>query len=166
MGRGRGAVFLDRDGVINRERGAHTWRLEDFELLPDVAQALNAVHGAGRLAIVVSNQSGIALGLYDQAAVEAVHAYLHRQLARQGAQLDAMYYCPHHPEQGRCLCRKPGSLLFERAVARLGLDVTNSLMVGDRERDIEAAEAVGIRGVLVPPNEALLPVLNKEGMTS
>jgi D-glycero-D-manno-heptose 1,7-bisphosphate phosphatase len=164
MEQGRGAVFLDRDGVINRERGAHTWKLEDFEVLPDVAEAVHAVHAAGRLAIVISNQSGIGLGLYDKAAVEAVHGYLHRQLARQGAQLDAVYYCPHHPSVGRCLCRKPGGLLFERAIARYGIDVARSLMIGVRVRDIAAAAPVQVRGVLVPPNGPLLPVLNQEGM--
>lgn len=164
MERGRPALFLDRDGVINRERGAHTWRLEEFELLPGVAEAVRSARAAGLLVIVVTNQSGIALGLYGHADVERLHAYLHRQLARQGAQLDAVYYCPHHPEQGRCLCRKPGALLVERAVARFGIDPSRSLMVGDRQRDVEAANAAGVRGVLVPANGPLLPVLQAEGM--
>jgi D-glycero-D-manno-heptose 1,7-bisphosphate phosphatase len=113
---------------------------------------------------VITNQSGIGLGLYHHADVERVHAYLHRQLAQQGAHLDAVYYCPHHPEQGRCLCRKPGSLLFERAVARFGIDGSRSLMVGDRQRDVDAAEAVGIRGVLVAADQPLLPVLERHGI--
>ena len=164
MSDGRAALFLDRDGVINRERGSHTWKLEDFEILPDVAEAVLAAHAAGLLVIVVTNQSGIGLGLYDHADVERLHTYLHRQLALQGAQLDAVYYCPHHPSQGRCLCRKPAGLLFERAVARFGIDPSRSFMVGDRQRDIDAAATVGIRGILVPADQALLPLLKKEGL--
>lgn len=164
MGNGRPGLFLDRDGVINRERGGHTWRIEDFDVLPDVAPAVKAAQAAGMLVVVVTNQSGIALGLYDHADVALVHAELRRRLALQGAFIDAVYYCPHHPSQGRCLCRKPGSLLLERAIARYGIDPGRSCMVGDRERDVEAAGAVGIRGVLVKVNSSLLTVLKTEGV--
>lgn len=160
----KGALFLDRDGVINRERGSHTWRLEDFEILPGVAEAVKAAHAAGKRVVVVTNQSGIGLGFYGHGDVEELHDYLHRQLALRGTYLDAVYYCPHHPTQGRCLCRKPGSLLVERALSRFGIDPLLSLMVGDRERDVEAAARAGVRGVLVEPNQPLLPVLKKEGM--
>lgn len=155
----RGAVFLDRDGVINRERGEHTWKLEDFEILPDVAAGIKAIHEAGLLAIVVSNQSGIGLGLYTHEDVRLLHGYLHRHLGEQGVMIDELYYCPHHPQQGRCLCRKPGRLLLERAIARFGIDPKRSVMIGDRERDIEAAAGAGVKGILVPPNTSLLQVL-------
>jgi D-glycero-D-manno-heptose 1,7-bisphosphate phosphatase len=164
MGQGRAALFLDRDGVINRERGMHTWRLEEFEVLPDVAAAVRAANGAGLPVIVVTNQSGIGLGLYSHADVERIHDYLHRQLAKDGAHLDAVYYCPHHPQQGLCLCRKPGSLLFERAIARFGIAASRSLMVGDRQRDVDAANAAGVRGILVAPDQPLLPLLKRERM--
>lgn len=159
--RGRPAVFLDRDGVINRERGEHTWRLADFEILPDVAEAIRTINASGRLVIVISNQSGIGLGLYGKGEVEQLHDYLHAQLAAHGAAIDAVYYCPHHPTQGRCLCRKPGSLLLERAIARHGIDASASMMIGDRERDIEAAAAVGVKGILVAPNASLLQTLRQ-----
>ena len=162
MDKGKPALFLDRDGVINRERGAHTWRMEDFEILPGVAEALVAARSAGMLIIVVTNQSGIGLGLYTQGDVERLHTYLHRHLAEQGAKIDAVYYCPHHPDQGRCLCRKPGGSLFERAVARFGIDVSRSLMIGDKQRDLDAAATVGMRGVLVAANQPLLPLLKME----
>lgn len=155
----RGAVFLDRDGVINRERGEHTWRLEDFEILPDVAPALLELQNAGLATIVITNQSGIGLGLYTHAEVEKVHRYLHDQLSRHGVQLTGIYYCPHHPNGGACLCRKPGSLLFERAIARHGVDPLRSVMIGDRERDLIAAQAAGVRGILVAPNAPLLPLV-------
>ena len=162
MAEGRKAVFLDRDGVINRERGEHTWRLEDFEILPDVSRALKELRSEGWLTIVISNQSGIGLGLYGHAEVEKLHAYLHDRLTSAGATLDAVYYCPHHPTQGRCLCRKPGSLLLERAIARFGIDPSRSLMIGDRERDVQAAATVGVKGVLVEANASLLDTLRNQ----
>ncbi len=158
----RPAVFLDRDGVINRERGEHTWRLEDFEVLPGVPEAIRALRAAGHEVVVITNQSGIGLGLYDHAAVGVVHRYLHDMLAAQGTRLTDIYYCPHHPSQGRCLCRKPGGLLLERAIARHGLDPGRSVMIGDRERDVEAAVSVGVRGILVTANAPLLPVVLNE----
>ena len=90
MGAMRKAVFLDRDGVLNRERGEHTWRLEDFEVLESVPETLAKLQEAGWLLIVVSNQSGIGLGLYGHAQVEVLHAYLHDRLAEKGVVLDAV----------------------------------------------------------------------------
>ena len=158
----RKAVFLDRDGVINRERGQHTWRLEDFEVLPDVPVALRALQEAGHALIVITNQSGIGSGLYGHADVDRAHRYLHDMLASHGVRLTDVLYCPHHPDNGKCLCRKPGSLLFERAIAKHRLDPGRSVMIGDRERDIIAAGMVGVRGILVEANQALLPVVMNE----
>lgn len=158
----RRAVFLDRDGVINRERGEHTWRLEDFEILPDVPAALRALQDAGFRTIVITNQSGIGLGLYGHADVARVHGYLHDHLSKHGVYLTGLYYCPHHPSGGACLCRKPGSLLFERAIARYGIDSAGSVMIGDRKRDLIAAQAAGVRGILVPPNAPLLPLVRDQ----
>jgi D-glycero-D-manno-heptose 1,7-bisphosphate phosphatase len=160
----RKAVFLDRDGVLNRERGEHTWLLPDFEVLPGVPEVLAALQRKGWLLIVVSNQSGIGLGLYGHAEVEALHAYLHTRLAEQGAMLNAVYYCPHHPSKGRCLCRKPGSLLLEKAIARFGVDVRGSVFIGDRERDAEAAVAAGVRPVLVASNANIREVVERNGL--
>jgi len=158
------AIFLDRDGVLVRERGEHTWRLEDFVILPTVVEALRAICAAGKRSIMVTNQSGIGLGLYGHGDVELLHAYLHTHLAEHGAAIDAVYYCPHHPQQGRCLCRKPGSLLLERAIARFGIDAEASAMIGDRDRDVEAANGAGVRGILVEPNAPLLDVLKNHAL--
>ncbi len=157
----RPAVFLDRDGVINRERGEHTWRPQDLEVLPGVAEAVRAIHDSGRLVVVITNQSGIGLGLYTHADVARVHAMIGAELAVHGAAFDDILYCPHHPSQGRCLCRKPGGLLLERAMARHGIDPARSVMIGDRERDVQAAVAAGVRGILVPSNDPLLPLLHR-----
>lgn len=155
------AVFLDRDGVLNRERGQHTWSLPEFEVLPGVPEALRLLQDAGWLLVVITNQSGIGLGLYGHAEVEEVHGYLRRALAEHGVRSMDVFYCPHHPSKGKCLCRKPGSLLLERAMAIHGIDSTRSVMIGDRERDAEAATACGVRAIRVVSNEALLPVVRE-----
>jgi len=159
---GSACLFLDRDGVINRERGEHTWRMEDFEILPEVATALGYAQGLGYKLVVITNQSGIGLGLYGHGEVRALHQHLAAELAKAGVRLDDVLYCPHHPSGGRCLCRKPGSLLFERAKARHGIDLGRSLMIGDRDRDMQAAAALGVRGVLVQANSALLNTIKRE----
>ncbi len=156
------ALFLDRDGVLNRERGEHTWRMSDFEVLPDVPAALQQAHAAGLLLVVITNQSGIGLGLYGHQDVEEVHGYLRSMLSQHGVALADILYCPHHPSKGRCLCRKPGSLLLERAIARHDIDITRSFMIGDRERDVEAAKGAGVQGILVQHNAPLLPILEKQ----
>ena len=157
-------LFLDRDGVINRERGAHTVRLADFEVLPDGPQAIAAAVRAGWVVVVITNQSGIDLGLYDRAEVERMHRYLGDMLRDQDTAVADVLYCPHHPSVGKCLCRKPGSLLLERAMARHGMDPASSLMIGDRDRDVEAATRAGVRGILVAPNASLLETLRTHGL--
>jgi D-glycero-D-manno-heptose 1,7-bisphosphate phosphatase len=156
------AIFLDRDGVINRERGEHTWLPRHFEILPTVAPALKLLQDAGWLLVVITNQSGIGLGLYDHAHVRALHDLLEKELARSRVQLTGILYCPHHPQQGRCSCRKPGSLLLEKALARYQVDPRLSIMIGDRDRDISAAASAGIRGILVPSNSDLLRLVKDE----
>lgn len=155
----RKGLFLDRDGVVNRELGAHATRLEDFEVLADVPQAVALANSAGWTVVVITNQSGIGLGLYDHATLDRMHRYLHDMLDRQHTRVADILYCPHHPSHGRCLCRKPGGLLLERGAARHGLDLHASVMIGDRERDMEAAASVGARGILVAPNTSLLHTL-------
>jgi D-glycero-D-manno-heptose 1,7-bisphosphate phosphatase len=157
----RKAVFLDRDGVLNRERGEHTWRLPDFEVLPDVPQQLLRLQQAGWLLVVITNQSGIGLGLYGHHDVENVHRYLHAVLAGHGVALTDVYYCPHHPSRGMCLCRKPGHLLLQKAIARHRIDPAASVMIGDRDRDMAAAAAACVRGVRVEANAALAPVVDQ-----
>lgn len=149
------AVFLDRDGVVNRELGDYILRYEEFEILPELIPFLYEVKQRGYKVIIITNQAGIAKGLYDHKLVDACHAFLIEELAGHGLQLDEIYYCPHHPDFGNCLCRKPKSLLIEKALARFDLDPAASLMIGDKPRDVEAANGAGVRGFLVPPNPTL-----------
>ena len=155
----RPAAFLDRDGTIIVDVD-YPSRPEDVELLPGAAAAIRRLNEHGVAAVVVTNQSGIARGLFDEAAYERVRARLDALLAADGARLDASYHCPHHPDFGSpCDCRKPGTALHERAAREMGLDPARSLYVGDRLRDVLPALRLGGRGILVvgpstPPADA------------
>lgn len=148
------AVFLDRDGVINFERG-FTYRLEDFQILPDVFEMLKYWQGRGYLLIIVSNQSGIAKGLYKQEDVEMLHTHLLHEFQKQEIKISEVYYCIHHPDVTRCICRKPDSLFIEKALARFNIDRTRSFFIGDKERDVLAAEKAGVQGILIEANAPL-----------
>jgi D,D-heptose 1,7-bisphosphate phosphatase len=152
------AVFLDRDGTLNVETGG-VRREEALQVLPGVGAALRRLRQEGYRLVVLTNQSVIARGQADEADVAAVHRRLERELGREGAYLDGIYVCPHHPEYGSpgeraefaraCQCRKPATGLLERACAELGLDRSRSWVVGDQTRDIEMARRAGVRSILV-----------------
>lgn len=140
------AVFLDRDGTIVEDPG-FLHEPDKVRLLPGAAAAIRWLNDAGWLVVTVSNQSGIARGLYDAAAYAAVQRRLVELLTQQGARLDGAYFCPHHPDvSGPCDCRKPGVRLFRDAATALDLDLARSYWVGDRVSDIEPARALGADG--------------------
>jgi D-glycero-D-manno-heptose 1,7-bisphosphate phosphatase len=143
-------VFLDRDGVLNRKAppAQYITRPEELVILPGVEEAVAALNRAGRKVIVVTNQRGIALGLYSHDDLNRIHDKLRAQLAAHGGHLDAIYVCPH--EAGQCNCRKPLTGLFERAYRDFP-DATpeSSVMVGDSLRDIEAGLRAGMATVLI-----------------
>jgi D-glycero-D-manno-heptose 1,7-bisphosphate phosphatase len=152
-GRPRPAVFLDRDGTIIVD-AHYVARPEQVRLIAGAAAAIRRLNGAGLAVVVVTNQSGIARGMFTEAAYEAVRAEVERRLGAEGARIDATYHCPHHPSlTGPCDCRKPGLALYQRAVAELRLDARRSAFVGDRFRDVEPARHFGGLGVLVPSYE-------------
>ncbi|MCB9447742.1 MAG: HAD family hydrolase [Flavobacteriales bacterium] len=155
------AIFLDRDGVINKERGAYTYLPEDFELNHGLLENLWRLQRAGFLLVVVSNQSGIAKGLYKEADALRLHEMFLAACREKSIEIAAFYFCPHHPDSGQCLCRKPGSLMIEKALARFDVDAGKSFLIGDRERDVRAAEAVGVKGILVASNEDITAVTNR-----
>jgi len=148
---GHRAVFLDRDGTIVQDPG-FLHEPGKVRLLPGAAAAIRRLNDAGWLVVTVSNQSGIARGLYDAAAYAAVQRRLVELLAQSGARLDGAYYCPHHPDvTGPCDCRKPRLGLFRDAAAALDVDLARSYWVGDRLSDVEPARALspGRHGLLV-----------------
>ncbi len=154
------AIFLDRDGVINTERG-YTHRLEDFVILPDLMETLQEFIRRGYLLIVVTNQSGIAKELYKQGDVEILHSFLKQELAKNNISLSEVYYCMHHPDVGNCICRKPNSLFVEKALARFNIDPSKSYFIGDKERDVEAGEKAGVKGILIEANSSLKLLLDQ-----
>jgi D-glycero-D-manno-heptose 1,7-bisphosphate phosphatase len=145
----RKAAFIDRDGVLNEER-AFVHRVEDFALLPGVIEALRLLKAAGYLLVVITNQSGIARGLYSEADYLALTRHMSERLAAAGITLDAVEYCPHLPDapldryRVECDCRKPKPGMLRRAIRALGIEPGASLLVGDRLSDVEAGRAAGI----------------------
>lgn len=154
------AVFLDRDGILNKERGEYTYLLKDFELVSGVKEALKFFMARDYKLIVITNQSGIAREVYTHNDVKLLHDHMLDELAKEGIEILEIYYCPHHPETGKCLCRKPDSLLLEKAIARFNINPSLSFFIGDRERDMQAAEKVGIKGILIESNHDLREVSN------
>lgn len=139
-------VFLDRDGVLNQDHGDYTWRLDDFVILPGVGEALKKLKDAGYLLIVITNQAGIAKGLYGHEDVKACHDKLQKET---GSLIDAFYYSPYHPSVNESIGRKPDTLLFEKGIARFDIDSTQSWMVGDRGRDMEAGKKMGLKTIFI-----------------
>jgi histidinol-phosphate phosphatase family protein len=154
----RVAVFLDRDGTLNVEKG-HLARPEDLELFPSVGPAIRSLNRAGIPAIIITNQPVIARGEADFEDIEAIHRRLENLLAQDGAFVDAIFYCPHHPDKGfagerpelkiSCNCRKPAAGLVDEACKMFSIDRAKSWFIGDSERDLECAKNAGVPSVLV-----------------
>jgi len=141
-------VILDRDGVINQDSDAFIKTPEEWIAIPGSLEAIARLNQAGYRVVVASNQSGLARGLFDQAALEAIHKKMESSLRKLGGRLDGIYYCPHGPDDN-CHCRKPKPGLLLQIAEDLGLDSIEGVLVGDSLRDLQAAQAVGIKPVLV-----------------
>ena len=140
-------IFLDRDGVLNEDRTDYVYRIEDFIIPAGVPEALRSLKDAGYLLIVITNQAGIARGLYTRDDVMACYNYLQDQC---GQLIDDIYYCPHHPKYDtESLTRKPGSLMLEKAMAKYDIEADESWMIGDAMRDMQAGRRVGVRTVRI-----------------
>lgn len=150
----RPAVFMDRDGTISEEIG-YVDHVSRFRLLPRSSAAIRLLNELSVPVVVVTNQAGAARGYFEEAMIGRVHAAMSEQLARDGARVDGIYYCPHHPSVGPphlridCDCRKPRPGLIERACRDLGLDPARSFMVGDKNSDAELATRVGAKSIHV-----------------
>lgn len=148
------AVFLDRDGTVNEEVG-YLRDLKQLKLIPGSGAAIRRLNDAGLIVVLVTNQSGIARGFFPESLVHETHALLQQMLRSEGARLDGIYFCPHHPTEGKthytmeCDCRKPGTGLIDRAARDLDIDVKESYVVGDKWSDVELGQRAGARTVLV-----------------
>src|SRR5689334_11868239 len=139
-------VFLDRDGVINKDNPNYTFLVEEFKILPGVIDALRQLKENGYRLVVITNQSGIAQKFYTQQQMEECHRYFQHQ---SGNLVDHFYFSPDHPSVSASLSRKPGTLMFEKAIAKFNIDIKKSWMVGDRGRDIIPARMIGIRTIQI-----------------
>jgi D,D-heptose 1,7-bisphosphate phosphatase len=148
------AVFLDRDGTINEEVG-YLDSLDKFKIIPCAYEAIRLINESGMKVVVISNQAGVARGLFTEDFVKITHEHLLAALRQKKAHIDNFYYCPHHPTEGiklyrqNCNCRKPAPGMLLQAAQDLNIDLTKSYLVGDRFNDMEAGKKIGVRGVLV-----------------
>ncbi|MEJ5172796.1 MAG: D-glycero-beta-D-manno-heptose 1,7-bisphosphate 7-phosphatase [Hydrogenothermaceae bacterium] len=159
------AVFLDRDGVINVDRG-YVHKIEDFEFYPNVFEALKKLQDAGFKLFIVTNQSGIAVGYYTEEDFIKLTEYMLKEFEKEGISIEKVYYCPHH-ENGivpkysfKCDCRKPESGMIRQAIEDFGVDPTKSFLIGDKENDIIAAHKESIKAILVKTGQGLKYVDN------
>ncbi len=149
----RPAVFFDRDGVLNRDIG-YAYLPDQIEWVDGAVESIRAANAAGYYVFVVTNQAGVARGLYTEQHIKDLHSWMAAELAKHGAKIDAFAYCPHHPDAGSgpltrdCDCRKPKPGMLLELMARYDIDVAKSFLVGDKDSDVEAAQAAGVQGEL------------------
>lgn len=153
------AVFLDRDGVVNIERGEYTYSWEDFSFVPGLFDFCRDALEKNYLIFIISNQGGIAKGIYSVNDVQKLHQKVQHAFLAEKIKLTDIYICPHHQDFGKCICRKPDSLMLEKALAKYNVDAGESIFIGDSERDIIAAKKVGVKGILIKANSNLIELL-------
>jgi D-glycero-D-manno-heptose 1,7-bisphosphate phosphatase len=150
------AIFLDRDGVLNHEIHDYITRVEDFEVLEYQIPPLKKLYDEGYMLIIITNQGGIALQRYTEEELAEMHQILFDKFEAQGAVITHAYYCPHHPTVGgECRCRKPASGMLFDAIAAYDIDPSMSVMIGDKARDVEAANGAGVKGIQIVPDEQI-----------
>jgi len=142
------AVFLDRDGVINENRSDYVKSWDEYVFLPNVFEPLKRIAESEYLVVIISNQSPIGRGLVQQVVIEDINARMKAEIQQRGGRVDAVYYCPHSPDEN-CDCRKPKPGMFQQAADQLKIDLANSFFIGDAVSDVEAAFNVGCKPVFV-----------------
>ena len=151
----RRAVFFDRDGVLNKDIN-YLYKIEDFRWIAGAKETIKYYNTKEYYVFVVTNQSGVARGYYQEEDIKRLHQWIEAELAKEGAHIDAFYYCPHHPEgtvdkyKNVCHCRKPEPGLIKRALEEWPIDTEQSFLIGDKPSDVAAAQAAGIKGYLFP----------------
>lgn len=153
MNKLRKAVFLDRDGVINKERSDYVKTVEELMIL-DVADPIKKLRDNDYLVVVITNQSAVNRGLTNHQNIAMIHYAIQEYVKKNGTQIDAFYYCPHRPDEN-CNCRKPKPGLLKKATSDLNIDLKSSWMIGDRESDMEAAKFAGCKSIKISSNTGL-----------
>lgn len=146
-------VLLDRDGVINKELGNYVAHVKDFEILPHVVANLKKLCETGIKLAIITNQGGIAKGLYNHEILAQIHQKMLAVFDANKIHISQIYYCPHHPDFGNCLCRKPDALMLEKTMAKLNIQPKFTVFIGDTQRDMDAAEKAGVKGYKIASNQ-------------
>lgn len=154
------AVFLDRDGVINYDPDDYIYKMEEFRFLDNLFPIVTEIVKRGYKLIVITNQGGMDKKRFTGEDVERIHAHIEKSFKENGTPIEEIYYCPHHSDLQKCLCRKPDSLMVERALAKYNIDPSLSYFIGDKPRDIICAEKAGVTGIKIDVNVLDLNILN------
>lgn len=154
------AVLLDRDGIINQKKEDYVKSVEEFIILKDVPNAIKLLNENDFLVIIVTNQSAINRGYLTHQRLKSIHNFMKIELKKFGCHIDAIYYCPHSPDEN-CLCRKPNDGLIKKAVKDFSIDISSSWLIGDSDSDIEAAKKVGLRSIMMKTNSSFLNTVKK-----
>ena len=155
------AIFLDRDGVINRELGDYVCKFEDFEILEHNYETLKELQKRGYIILVATNQGGIAKGWYTEETLKQMHDHLYQDYLSHEIKISGFYYCPHHPNfTGDCDCRKPKPGMLLKGIEEHNLDAGLSYFIGDKFTDVEAAVAAGVNGIKVEIDQPLEEILH------
>jgi len=158
----RRVVFFDRDGVVNDDTDHYyIYKPADFKLNEGIIDAFKFLISKGYDIIIITNQGGISKGVYSIQEVKLVHKHFLNLLKQQEIVPLAIYFCPHHSDVEKCLCRKPNGLMIEKALARFSIDKNQSFMIGDREKDVKCAHNAGINGYKIETNENCFPLVQK-----
>lgn len=155
------AVFFDRDGTINSDEGYYyIYKPEDFSFNPGVIAGMKRLQDAGYLLFVITNQGGIAKGIYTHEDVEKVHTRMCAELAKHKVKIEKIYYCPHHESIKTCVCRKPSPYMVNLAVEEFHIDKNHSYFIGDSSKDIKCAEAAGVKPVKIHKNQDITSAID------
>lgn len=151
------AIFLDRDGVINRKRVDYVKTIDEFVMIDGIERAIRMLKNNGYLIIVITNQSAVNRGLLTEEGLNDIHNHMLKELKKNGAKIDGVYYCPHRPEEN-CECRKPKPGMLIKAINDFSISAQDSFFVGDSESDIRAAKGAGVCGIQIDKNQGLLEI--------
>lgn len=155
------AIFLDRDGVlISNKDHYYIWNPEQVNFIDGIFENLQKLADAGFILFIVSNQGGIAKGLYTKQDTDRLHDMLLQTFSSKGITITEIVYCPHHPEVEKCICRKPSPLLIDKLLDKHKIDLSKSYMIGDSDSDMEAAQKAGISGIKIAPNENMFSYIS------
>jgi D-glycero-D-manno-heptose 1,7-bisphosphate phosphatase len=155
------AIFLDRDGVlVDNSEQYYIWKSDQLKLIDGVVENLKMLIQKGFQLFIVSNQGGISRGLYSKEDVLKLHAALIQTFKANNIEIAEIAFCPHHPEVEKCLCRKPGSLMLEKLIAKYKISKPDSYLIGDSQSDMDAARKAGIQGIQIIPNHNMVPHLS------